>query len=381
MMFLTRLMVLSGLFVAFAINGFSQDSLLFKGVFSAWANYNPDNQLSCYSGIRYIPTLDYSIRLNSTSLIDCEISADIYGDAGVHPFDSTHVEGKFQPYRMWVRYSTNQFELRLGLQKINFGSATLFRPLMWFDQLDPRDPLQLTNGVWGLLGRYYFLNNANIWVWGLYGNTQPLTWETGKTSNQYPELGGRIQTPVPKGEVALSYHFREVDTTNLVTSPTVYNRIAENRIGIDGKWDLGVGLWTEGTWINKNRNVGMYTNQELLTCGTDYTFGIGNGLNVVFEHLLASYNEKAFHFANTISFSGTSISYPIGIFDNVSAIIYYDWTNRSLYNFATWKKQYNKIAFYLMAYWNPTNYQLPQQSSSGTLFAGKGVQFMFVYNH
>jgi len=56
---------------------------------------------------------------------------------------------------MWIRLSTKQFELRAGLQKINFGSATLLRPLMWFDKIDPRDPLQLTDGVYALLARYY----------------------------------------------------------------------------------------------------------------------------------------------------------------------------------------------------------------------------------
>ena len=30
-----------------------------------------------------------------------------------------------------------------------------------------------TNGVNALLGRYYFNNNANIWLWGLYGNEDP----------------------------------------------------------------------------------------------------------------------------------------------------------------------------------------------------------------
>jgi len=57
------------------------------------------------------------------------------------------------------------------LQKINFGSATLFRLLMWFDRIDPRDPLKLTDGVYGLLLRYYFHNNTNIWLWGLYSIT------------------------------------------------------------------------------------------------------------------------------------------------------------------------------------------------------------------
>ena len=52
------------------------------------------------------------------------------------------------PTAAWLRLSTSRFEARVGLQKINFGSATLFRPLMWFDSLDPRDPLQITDGVY-----------------------------------------------------------------------------------------------------------------------------------------------------------------------------------------------------------------------------------------
>ena len=91
----------------------------------------------------------------------------------------------------------------------------MLRPLMWFDKIDPRDPLQLTDGVWGLLARYYFLNNANIWLWGLYGNEKPKTWEIGKTNQHYPEFGGRFQSPVPKGEAAVSYHFRMADTRGL----------------------------------------------------------------------------------------------------------------------------------------------------------------------
>jgi hypothetical protein len=72
-------------------------------------------------------------------------------------FNSFSSNGDIKPYRLWARYSTSQLEIRAGLQKINFGSANILRPLMWFDQMDPRDPLQLTDGVWGILGRYYTL--------------------------------------------------------------------------------------------------------------------------------------------------------------------------------------------------------------------------------
>ena len=363
------------------MEGIAQDTLTFKGQLSAWGNYGADNKLTVWSGGRYIPTLNYSIKWPGGKMIDFEGSANINGSVSIQPFDTVQPDGTIKPYRAWVRYSARQFEIRLGLQKINFGSATMLRPLMWFDQLDPRDPLQLTDGVWGLLGRYYFLNNANIWLWSLYGNDKPRTWEIGKSNHKVPEIGGRFQTPVPKGEAAISYHYREADTRELGNSIPSYARISENRFGIDGKWDLGVGLWFEGSWISKNKNLGIFTNQEILNCGTDYTFGIGNGLNVIFEHLLVSYDETAFKFARTVSFSGTSLSYPLGMSDNVSAILYYDWTNNNLYNFLNWKRQFNKISFYLMAYWNPKNYNLPQQSGSENLFAGKGIQIMLVYNH
>ncbi|MDR1585772.1 MAG: hypothetical protein LBS07_06360, partial [Prevotellaceae bacterium] len=102
-------------------------------------------------------------------------------------------------------------EVRLGLQKINFGSAQLFRPLMWFDAIDPRDPLQMTDGVWGGLFRYYFQNNANFWLWTLYGNDEVKGWETAPSAQSLPEIGGRVQLPLKQGEVALSYHLREAD--------------------------------------------------------------------------------------------------------------------------------------------------------------------------
>jgi len=146
----------------------AKDSLVFSGLLSSWGLYNQTNSLPILLGSRYIPTLNYSVILQNDRRFDFEASANIYVNSALRPFNEANTDGSFKPYRAWMRYSSQQFEIRLGLQKINFGSATLLRPLMWFDQIDPRDPLQITNGVWGILGRYYFLNNANIWVWSLY---------------------------------------------------------------------------------------------------------------------------------------------------------------------------------------------------------------------
>jgi hypothetical protein len=160
-----------------------------------------------------------------------------------------------------------------------------------------------------------------------------------------------------------------------------YPKVAENRVGIDGKWDLGVGLWVEGSWIGKNKNLGKYTNNETVNIGTDYTFGLGNGLNIIIEHLITSYDETAFSFSNVVSFTGLSASYPIGLFNNISAIVFYNWGNNSVYNFINWRRQLDKFSLYLMAYWNPDNYIMPQFGGTEALFAGKGIQIMLAFNH
>lgn len=363
------------------LNLIAQDSLNFKGQLSSWILYNGGNDLPVYLGGRYIPQLNYGLKINKDNYIDFEASVNINGSAGFHPFDTLSADGQVKPYRLWARYSTQQFEIRAGLQKINFGSASLLRPLMWFDQVDPRDPLKFTDGVWGILGRYYFLNNANLWLWCLYGNNNPKGWELAGTNSKFPEFGGRFQLPVPAGEAALTYHHRIADTRNAGGGVPPYSEVAENRIGFDFKLDLVVGLWFEGAWITKNKDLDMFTNEEILNVGADYTFDIGNGLNVIFEQLLAANDEKAFSFQNSATFSLLSLAYPVGLFDNVSGIIYYDWKNKSVYNFINWQKQFNNVSLYLMAYWNPKDYKIPTQGSEQNLYAGKGIQIMFVLNH
>lgn len=355
--------------------------LQFKGQASAWTNFNPSNELKLWGGARYLPQLNLQLGKESKNLIDFEASANLNGTLGTVPFDTLYSSGKIKPYRLWARYSNDQLEIRAGLQKINFGSASMIRPLMWFDQLDPRDPLQLTDGVWGVLSRYYFLNNANLWLWVLYGNEKPKTWEIGHTSLQQPEFGGRFQTSVPKGEMALSVHHRQVEKSALGEFPTIVEPLAENRIGLDGKWDVGVGLWFEAVWMNKSKNIGIFTNQTSLSVGTDYTFGIGNGLNVIFEQLLFAYDEKPFQLNNPFVFSTLSLNYPLGLNDQLSALLYYDWKNSGIYNMLTWNHQFKQFILYSMAYSNPINYKMPLTANDVNLFAGTGVQLMLVWNH
>jgi hypothetical protein len=378
------------LFVFLSLHALGQDSTAnietefgFKGQLSAWSHFNPDNPYPLYLGGRYIPQANYEIRLPKNLLIDFEVSANLTGQSGIHFFDSISAIGNINAYRAWGRYSTEQLEIRFGLQKIDFGTAVMLRALRWFDQVDPRDPLRLTEGVWAGLVRYYFLNNVNIWAWGLYGNKNLKGMEIIRTNSSIPEFGGRIQFPVSLGEAALSYHRRVADSRNMGEYIPDYSEIQENRIGLDAKWDLLVGIWLEAAWITKNKNLGIFTNQEIMTFGTDYTFGVGSGLNVTLEHMLFSYDETAFNFENTVNFTGLSVNYPIGMFDNISAIFYYDWTNKSMYNFVNWFRQFDKSTLYLMAYWNPEDTVMPTMGtdSSENLFGGIGIQVMYVFNH
>ena len=277
-----------------------KNELKFSGQLSAWAHVNANNPYPFYIGGRYIPKLNYKIPLKKTRLIDFEVSANIYGYAGIHFFDSATVDGNISPYRVWGRYSTKQFEFRAGLQKIDFGTAKILRALRWFDEIDPRDPLQLTDGVWGGLVRYYFLNNTNIWFWGLYGTDQPKGLELIGSNSSFPEFGGRLQTPIPGGEAGIAYHHRVADSQNLNEAVPSYNEIPENRIGLDAKWDLLVGLWFEAAWVTKNKEMAEFTNQEIFTLGTDYTFGIGGGLNVTLEHMLLALDENPFQFSRAL---------------------------------------------------------------------------------
>lgn len=358
-----------------------QDSLTFKGQLSSWALYNGELDLPLHMGGRYIPQLNYEIKLKNDQLIDFEASANLNGNFGFYPFDTIHTYGRLKPYRLWGRYSSQQFELRLGLQKINFGSASLLRPLMWFDEVDPRDPLGLTDGVWGALGRYYFLNNANVWFWILYGNDEPKGWEIAGSNPKYPELGGRFQTPIPLGEAGLSYHHRESDTRGLGPMVPSFSKVKENRIGLDVRADFILGAWLEASWVNSTKSLGSFTNQELFDLGFDYTFGIGNGLYTIFEQLLVANDEDAFAFENTTTFSLLSLSYPLGLFSNIQGIVYYDWDNNSLYNFINLQRDFKYFSIYLMAYWNPEEYRIPTQEMEENLYAGRGLQIMFVLNH
>src|SRR5947207_8559155 len=218
-----------------------------QGQVSTWFTLNDTSPSTPSAGVRYVPTLSLARQLPESRLIDGEISVNAYGfgeSPGWHDLDAT---GRLKPYRVWARFKTTRFEGRVGLQKINFGSALLLRPLRWFDSVDPRDPLQITDGVYGLLVREYLPRNFTVWAWGLYGNERLKGPELSPTRARTPEYRGRFQAPLFTGEIAVTTHHRRADLSKgFATAGAGDDPLArESRYGLDGKWDGGIGLWVE----------------------------------------------------------------------------------------------------------------------------------------
>lgn len=355
-------------------------SLDFKGQAIGWTTLNPAEPFQAQLGLRYIPELSFSLPAGNYS-IDGEFSANIWG-SGLMQGDSITLDKQLSPYRMWVRFSTDQFELRAGLQKINFGSAQMFRPLMWFDRIDPRDPLQLTDGVYGLLARYYFLNNANIWLWGLYGEDKIKGWELIPSLKNTIEYGGRVQLPFFSGEIAATYHHRTADPTAILPdSITMGNYAAENRIALDTKIDLLVGLWGEFSLTHQDLSFSNQKYKTMLNVGMDYTFGIGSGLNIMAEGFGYLQGEQAFGADEKLAFGLLSASYPLSIIHSVNAMVFYDFTNNNFYRFVNWSMAWDRWSFFVMGFWNPETYALYNVDPRTSLYGGWGFQLMAVFNH
>ncbi len=109
-----RLIILSTLLFSFA-------NAEWQGQFSTVGDMRKtgDGYLS-QIGLRYIPTWSLTVPW-PTALFDTEISFDI-NTRYVQPHNgSRDINFEFNPYRFWFRRSTDNLELRAGLQKITFG--------------------------------------------------------------------------------------------------------------------------------------------------------------------------------------------------------------------------------------------------------------------
>ncbi len=353
----------------------------FRGMSLGWFSLNQSSGKNFQAGIRSLPEILWSKSLSSTWQLDFDFSID--GQGSLHSTDGREFssDARARLYRCWLRFSQPRFEVRLGLQKINFGSAVLFRSLVWFDQLDPRDPLQLTRGVYALLLRYYFQNNTNTWFWLLYGNNDLKGWEALPTTDRSFEYGGRIQFPLPEGEGGVSFHHRRVKPLfyALLPSSPPLSSIPENRLGLDGRWDIGIGLWFEANLSYQNSDWLLHPWKKSFSLGGDYTFGLGNGLYFVGEYFEFQASRKFFARDECQRFLGMMMNYPLNLKDSLKAIFFYDLREKKSYNFLYWQKSLQEWSFYIMVFWNPTEFGFFRKEFDSLVLAGKGMQIMGVY--
>ncbi len=318
-------------------------------------------------GIQYKPTISLSILKKDNFEIDLETIANLSYQYNKN--DSTSFEEKKNEiYRGWIRYSGNQFEARVGLQKINFGPAQLLRSLKWFDTIDPLDPQEETKGVRAALFRYYFLNNANVWFWEIYSEDELKGLESFASKNDSYEFGGRIQYPFEFCEPAFSFHHRKLEFDNTL----------ENRFGFDARWDFEIGLWIEAVASKYSENTFTPNWEKYLTLGADYTIPLGNGVHILGEHFVFSKSEDdLLESSYKAESTAISLDYPIGLFDNISTIVTYNWESEDWSRFVSYQRNYDHLSIYLNLSWNPekSNFD-PEQISTD----GKSVQLMIGYS-
>jgi len=367
--------------LAFSQPGFAAPAPALSGMLAAWASGHLARHMNPGLGLRYVPTLHREQNIGSGMSLSFEAALNIFGTAEFPSGGESLSDARARIYRGWVRFATPRFEARFGLQKINFGSATLLRPLMWFDWIDPRDPLQITDGVSGLLLKYTFQNNANVWLWGLFGGGDVKGWEIFPTAKKSPEFGGRLQLPVPKGEAGLTWHHRRMDPGRGAFALPGARPASEERIAFDGKWDLGIGLWVEGALIKSASTALASPYERALTLGADYTLGIGGGLKVLGEHFLLRDSRTAFGAGRGAEISALSLNISIGLLDALAGIFYYDWENKQVYRFLNWQRTYDRWRFYLIGFWNPEVFGIYRNRAGESSFGGRGIQIMAVFNH
>ncbi|MFH1428431.1 MAG: hypothetical protein ABIH39_01685 [Candidatus Margulisiibacteriota bacterium] len=352
------ILILTGIFILSAVLCPARD-LSFNGQLSVWGTAGEIRLDDILTGIRYIPQWQTGTQLSDNENFDAELSLNTYYTTPLNSFNDIKEYTLIRPYRVWCRYSTDQFEARLGLQKINFGPAKILRSLMWFDRIDPRDPQGLTDGVYGLLMRYFFLDNSNVWVWGLYGNEEAKGLEASGTYSRNVECGGRYQFPVPMGEVALTYHSRR-------TADDAY----ETRSAVDGSWDIGVGLWAEAVLQNTTPASGSKTQDKLLTLGSDYTFDLGTGLHVLGEYMLSDSEQLGV----TYHLLAISADYSLTIIDSLKAIVSYYGETENIDYYCGWQGTYDDWTVNLSVYESSS-------AAAGSLFSDKGVHVLVTWNH
>ncbi len=316
----------------------------------------------------YIPTLSVMKQFANGTLLDFEwahksgTSADGNPDGDIEIFEDLH--------RLWMRYSSEHLEVRLGLQKIAFGPAQILRPLAWFDNIDPEDPTNQTDGVNALRLRFFPSGNLALWTWIVISDQ----WD-------YYSPGIRLEATLPLGELGLTWYDQwQAGFHSLGQMPVALLWGHDRRLALDLRYDGLIGLWTESFLVLPVESPHNPDRQAFYMLGGDYTFGIGNGLYIMMEQLWLP---------ATVDNPGAGrqmaallASWSMGMFNQLMVIVYQDWDSSRTYSYFRWARVYDHISLNIMVSLNPRRSAYENGPLPTTLAGfGSSLNFMIVYNH
>jgi len=261
-------------------------------------------------------------------MLELQGETALYFKAGAEFSDSTETFQDFDLYRAWLRFGSPQTGLRIGKQKISFGSARILRPLQWFDELDPLDKSEYTNGVWAALFSQNWLNNNSIILWA---QTDPSSLHLSEEH----DLGGRLQIVNPVGETAISL--------NTKRSLAEYNNY---KLGFDHRWDGIIGAWIEACGSFQEHSIHKDKYSTAITLGMDWTLSVGSGLALTLENELlheGTAAPKMLHYSNDLV--ALLASYPLGILDTVTLLNIYETRSSTNSTQLIWRRAYDKLSW------------------------------------
>ena len=323
--------------------------------------------LSIYPDHKFLNNLDFEAAFNLQANFEGLFGADEgnnYHDRDIH--------------RLWARYSTENIELRYGIQKIAFGPGLILRPLRWFDSLDEKDPTGQTEGVTAVRIKYF----------GGYGITY-MGWLIHPENSEISSRGGRIEIPIiGLAEMGASYHHRQAYSLNKIPPrsgiPLVYVTSSEDRYSLDFRADVVIGLWSEVLMSKSSQDrFGAPFDRNIYMVGGDYTFPLGNGIYFLVEHMIDQLKPKVLLKDVQTEFSAIMVNYPIGVFDNITLIAEYDWDGDRRFNFIKYSRVYDNYDFNLIFAFNPEKDEFSKEELELSSFTqlGNSVELLIIYNH
>ena len=329
----------------------------------------PVGRSSFETTLGYIPMLSLSRDLSINRFVDLEWGYRM-GKVYAGDYAISSIE---EPYRLWLRYSTDQIEARLGLQKIAFGPAMVLRSLAWFDTIDPKDPTGQTEAVEAFRLRLFPTSSLALWLWSINNDQDTLSY------------GGRAELSTSIGEWGLTYYQDPTELGQSVGQFPIFISGPHQRAAMDYRYDGYFGFWFEGVGIFADSKQDVELNRfTLLTLGADYTIPVGSGMLIMAETMKINGSSTAEDISSDQTYTALMASLPINMLHQLMFIAQIDWDNNHMYNYLRWGVTYDRFSLNFILSISPRrgDYNIATEYLPKTVAGfGTGLQFMLIYNH